>query len=229
MILTMASRVEFKGLPPTRYWTAALLALVLVFGQTTSRGQQGILATSVSIGDPDGLVFDRSGNLYIATNECVFKVGKQGVITWIAGTGVMGDSDDGTPVLKARITSGFADLALDSAGKPYLSNPFVHRIRKISVGGVITTVAGTGVAGSSADGGPATAAQIDTPHGIAIDSGGNAYFSDKKNPHSQGIPKRNHRHLCVGVESSNAKANRANTTPYLPSIYRSTNICSPNT
>ena len=70
------------------------------------------------------------------------------------------------------------DVAADGSGNVYIADSNNHRIRRIAADGTITTVAGTGTSGFSGDGGPATAAQLDFPTGVAVDGSGNLYIAD---------------------------------------------------
>ena len=101
-------------------------------------------------------------------------------ITTIAGNGTQGYSGDGGPATAARLKNPLG-LALDASGNLYVADVYNNVIRRISPGGMITTIAGTGVADYSGDGGPATAAKLSWPAGIAIDQTGNIYFSDQVN------------------------------------------------
>ncbi|GAA2795505.1 NHL domain-containing protein [Crossiella cryophila] len=101
-----------------------------------------------------------------------------GVITTYAGNGTTtGPLGDNGPATGALLDSP-AGLARDAAGNTYVAEYWGSRVRKIAPDGVISTVAGTGQFGSGPDGGPATATQLQTPHGLAIDSKGNLYLSD---------------------------------------------------
>jgi hypothetical protein len=141
----------------------------------------GGLATAGSLNVPVGLAVDNSSNLYIADagNNVVRKVTPAGTITTIAGDGTEGFSGDGGPATAASLTAP-AGVTVDSGGNIYISDPG-NRIRKVTPAGIITTVAGTGIAGFSGDGGPAIAASIRGPVGVAVDSLGNLYIADYAN------------------------------------------------
>jgi hypothetical protein len=104
----------------------------------------------------------------------------QGTITTMAGTGAAGFSGDGGPAVQAALNQAVY-LAFDGLGNLYIADQFNHRIRKVDANGVITTVAGTGVAGFSGDGGPATQASLNLPIGVAVDTAGNVYIADTLN------------------------------------------------
>lgn len=128
-----------------------------------------------------GMTFDSAGNLYFADeSNRIRRITPAGTILTIAGTGQGGYSGDGGPAWQAQLNRPRFVVA-DSQGSIYFSDSSNNRIRRISAAGIITTVAGTGVPGFSGDGGPATAAQIQFPHGITIDSAGNIYFADTNN------------------------------------------------
>lgn len=97
-----------------------------------------------------------------------------------AGDGVAGYNGDST---QSDVTSlnNPAGIAMDSNGNLYVADYSNHRIRKITNNGIITTVAGTGVAGFSGDGGLATSAQLNFPISVAVDHLGNLYVSDYSN------------------------------------------------
>jgi uncharacterized protein (TIGR03437 family) len=135
-------------------------------------------ATSAKLSDPLGLVVDSAGNLYFAGGGRVRKV-SNGVITTVAGNGASGFSGDNGPATSAQLSIPSA-VAVDSAGSLYIADPENNRIRKVS-NGTITTVAGNGVPGFSGDNGPATSAELELPHGIALDSTGNLYIADYGN------------------------------------------------
>ncbi len=87
---------------------------------------------------------------------------------------------DGGSAINAQI-SKIQGVAVDRSGNLYLSDTDHHRVRKVTPGGVITTVAGTGEAGYFGDGGPAKQAQLNAPYGLAVDGAGNLYIADLGN------------------------------------------------
>jgi uncharacterized protein YjdB/sugar lactone lactonase YvrE len=95
----------------------------------------------------------------------------------IAGTGVAGFSGDDSLAVNAKINEPNY-LTKDAVGNIYFSDYNNRRVRKISTEGIITTIAGNGTSGSGGDGGPATAAQLIEPGGLAIDASGNIYIAD---------------------------------------------------
>jgi len=139
-------------------------------------------ATSASLSYPMAAVFDATGNLYIGDrdNSRIRKVSPNGTITTVAGSGVAGFSGDGGPATLARLRAP-SGVAVDSAGNLYVSDGGDNRIRKVRPGGIIATVAGNGAAGFSGDGGPASAASLNWPQGLALDAAGNLYIADRGN------------------------------------------------
>jgi sugar lactone lactonase YvrE len=72
-------------------------------------------------------------------------------------------------------------LAVDASGNAYLADAYNHRVRRIDSSGIITTVAGNGTQGDSGDGGPALAARLSHPHGVAVGADGTLYIADTGN------------------------------------------------
>ncbi len=103
------------------------------------------------------------------------------IITTVAGTGEKGFAGDGGAATAALLNGPF-DIAFGGGGDLYFSDTFNQCVRRIDRGtGIITTVAGSGETGCSGDGGPAIAASLDEPYGIALDRAGNLYIADRLN------------------------------------------------
>ena len=148
-----------------------------------------IPATSAGIFEADGLCIggaDGVEYLYIADSH--YKVRKvnlvTGVITTAAGRGPGGYGGDGG-LATAALLGEPRGVAIDLEGNLYIAEYFNNTIRKVTVAtGIITTIGGmpsTGHGGYSGDGGPATAALLDGPEGVALDSHGNIYIADNSN------------------------------------------------
>lgn len=147
--------------------------------QTNSSGEGG-QAIDQFLGLPNHLAFDSVGNLYIAEGiyGIVHKVTPAGIITIVAGGSQYPTPGDGGPAVDAYIASAVG-IAVDAAGNLYIADPPSNRVRKVSPAGIITTFAGTGVAGYSGDGGPAASAKLSSPQDLAVDAAGNLYITDQ--------------------------------------------------
>src|SRR5439155_755129 len=141
-------------------------------------------ATSAQVDTPAGVAVDAAGNLLIAdtNNQRVRRAAAgTGLITTIAGTGIPGFSDDGSPATRSHLSNP-TGIAMDVAGNLFIADTESHRIRRVAVGTArITTIAGTGIPGFSGDGGPATDAVLWTPTGGAVDAVGNLFIADADN------------------------------------------------
>ena len=131
---------------------------------------------------PSGVALDGSGNVYIADtgNYRIRKVDATGIITTIAGSGSAGSGDysgDGGPAVEARLDYP-NDVAVDRAGNLYIADTYNHRIRRVDVSGIITTVAGVGDGSYSGSSGPAVEAALLQPMGVTVDKAGNVYIAD---------------------------------------------------
>ena len=172
----------------------ALVFLCILFISRISSGQQYVISTiaggvppstpvpaaSASIGDPPRVAVDSSGNIYFAGVHCVFKVDSSGTLTRLAGTGRYGSNGDGGAATLAQLE--YPDgIAVDPAGNVFVTDKDANVVRRIDLNGTIATVAGTGINGSSGDGGPATRAQFGGPTGLTFDSVGNLYIADTDN------------------------------------------------
>jgi sugar lactone lactonase YvrE len=143
----------------------------------------GGLATAAHIGGPTEGAFDKSGNFYfsIRTGHRVRKISPSGIITTVAGTGGAGYNGDGIIATSAQLNNP-VDVAVDTFGNLYIADKDNQRIRKIdAISGIITTHVGTGSAGFSGDGGPATSALLYNPNSICFDCFNNLFIADVYN------------------------------------------------
>lgn len=171
-----------------------MLFVLLYAGQHVALAAPGDIVTIAGGGAGDGntalsvplsgnaISYDMSGNMFVADCNAnrVRKIDVSGVITTVAGIGGSGFSGDGGPAVEAALSCP-SGVAADGSGNLFISDQYNHRIRKVTASGVIITVAGTGTAGFSGDGGPATAASINRPFGLAVDASGSLYFADYAN------------------------------------------------
>lgn len=140
-------------------------------------------ATQAELSEPGGLAFDGSGNLYIVDvgNEDIRRIDPSGNISTIAGTGFIGYYGDNGPAINADFDLGLeSGIAADASGNVYVADYFNGRIRRITPGGTVTTIAGNGFVGYSGDNGPALQASFN-PTGLIIDPAGNILVADTFN------------------------------------------------
>jgi hypothetical protein len=169
----------------TGFYPAASATLTTVAG-TGARGYNGekIPAGQVMLTSPYSLTADSSGNIYSADiwENRIRKVdAATGLVTTVAGTGQTGYNGDGIQATQANLSAPLG-VCVDPAGNLYFAEYSGSRVRKVDIKtGVISTVAGTGVDGYNGDGIQATSAQLNVPHGVAIDHLGRLYIADRSN------------------------------------------------
>ena len=152
--------------------------VVSTFAGTGGFGNVDGIGTAASFWEPNGITIDPSGNLYVVEvfNHQVRKITPAGVVTTFAGTGAAGNIDGIGTTASFDTPTG---ITTDAAGNIYVAEINNHQIRKITPSGVVTTLAGSGVAGS-ADG-VGTLASFNQPTGIVTDASGNIYVTDGGN------------------------------------------------
>jgi sugar lactone lactonase YvrE len=140
------------------------------------------LAIDTPLHHASDIAFDTAGNLYVAGNHVpvVFRVGTDNRVHTVAGTMDVGYDGDGGPALQAKLNTPFAVLPTSDGGF-YVSDAEAHVLRYVDSAGIIRTVAGTGTAGYSGDGGAAAAALLNGPTHMRLDPRGNLYFCDTEN------------------------------------------------
>ncbi len=140
-------------------------------------------ATAAEINWPSDIIMDPSGNILFTDfySSCIRKINTSGIITTIAGIGgVSGYSGNGGPATAAEMNWGNG-IFLDGAGNLYSAEENNNCIRMINTSGIISTIAGNTIGGFSGDGGPATAAELLTPVGVAVNSSSVVFISDYAN------------------------------------------------
>jgi uncharacterized protein (TIGR03437 family) len=130
---------------------------------------------------PQDVALDAAGNAYATIGQEVRKITPDGKVTVIAGSATSGFfGGDNGPATSARLHAP-TGIVVDELGNWYVADSLNNRIRKITSGGGITTIAGTGIAGFGGDGGAASLAQLNGPRGVALDSQHNLYVVDTGN------------------------------------------------
>ncbi|RYG05217.1 MAG: T9SS type B sorting domain-containing protein [Chitinophagaceae bacterium] len=139
-------------------------------------------ATAATLYHPGAMAFDNAGNFYFTdrNGDIIRKIDLSGIITTITGNLPNGYSGDGGPLMGARFM-GIANIAFDNADNMYLTDFVNHVIRKVNTAGIITTFAGNGVGGFSGDGGPATAASLNSPYSVLFPPNGDILITDAHN------------------------------------------------
>jgi autotransporter-associated beta strand protein len=161
---------------------AGVITTVAGNGTPGYSGDDGA-ATAAQLADPSGVAVDAAGDLFIADyNNSVIRKVRAGIITTVSGNGAPGYSGDGGPATAAGLNSPPA-VAVDADGDLFIADFLNNVIREVSPSGIITTVAGNFSAGAgySGDNGPATAARLNNPTGVAIDAAGDLFIVDSSN------------------------------------------------
>ena len=146
-----------------------------------SRGYSGDGGPAIraQLSGPWDIDVARDGTVFIADtgNNRIRRVDTLDRIDTVAGSGAAGFSGDGGPAVQAQL-NGPRDVAVDPSGALTIADGENHRVRRVDETGRISTVAGTGTPGFGGDGGMATDAQLNNPHGVAIAADGSLYIGD---------------------------------------------------
>ena len=149
---------------------------------TQGYGGDGGPATQALLNGPSGVAVGPDGSIYIAdtNNFSIRRVGPDGIITTVAGSGAQGYGGDGGPATQALL-NGPSGVAVGPDGSIYIADTNSFSIRRVGPDGIITTVAGTGTDGYGGDGGPATQAMLSLPVGVALGRDGSLFIADTNN------------------------------------------------
>jgi streptogramin lyase len=149
-------------------------------GRWPYAGNTDGVAANATFYYPIGVAVDPSGNVYVADslNNTIRKITPGGVVSTLAGGGSGGDGADGTGT--NAVFSYSSGVAVDSAGNVYVADEADSTIRKVTPGGVVTTLAGLARSSGNTDG-AGSAALFYGPYGVAVDSSGNVYVADTSN------------------------------------------------
>jgi sugar lactone lactonase YvrE len=158
---------------------AGTITTIAGTGVAGSSGDGGP-AVAAQLTDPLGVAVDAGGTVYVADAGAnkVRTIDASGRIVTKAGDGSAGFAGDGGPSTSARLNAP-GGIVADAAGNIYIADTGNNRVRRINVAGVISTVAGSGTAGFSGDGGPAALAQLNGPLGLAVDVAGSLYIATR--------------------------------------------------
>jgi len=158
------------------------IIITVAGGDDWGYGGDGGPATQALLNFPTGVAVGSDGSLYVADtfNGRVRRVDPNGIITTVAGSGSFGFSGDGGPATAAKFEDP-RGVAVGSDGSLYISDSSNNRVRRVGPDGIITTVVGSASSGFSGDGGPATAASLNFPTGVAVGPDGSLYIVDTFN------------------------------------------------
>jgi len=166
--------------------TAGNISTVAGIGTQSGFSGDGLPAANAKLNAPEGVVIENLGGsnvrIYIADtgNHCIRRVDSAGNIATVAGTGTQaGYTGDGGAATSAKLNA--PQGVFEISGEFFVADTLNHCIRKVSTSGTITTVAGTGTAGFSGDGGAAAAARLSSPGGVFVDGAGNLFIADSGN------------------------------------------------
>ena len=191
--------------------TSATAATVSTFAGNGTKGFSGDggPASAAQLSDPGGIARGPDRALYICdtANHRIRKVTPDGKIVTFAGTGESGHTGDGGPANAAKLGEPY-EVRFDASGNVYWVERVGQCVRRVDVKtGLISTVAGTGKAGYSGDGGPASQAQLSDPHSIGFDRAGDLYVADVRNNRVRKID------LKTGMISTLVGNGKPDTTP----------------
>ena len=160
--------------------TSGIITTIAGTGISGYTGDGGPAANAM-VNSPYGIAIDDTGNIYFADylENVVRKIDPSGMITTFAGNSTVFTLGDNGPATSAGMNHPIG-VMVDGNGNVYITDASHECIRKVTAG-IITTIAGNGTESFSGDGGPATAAELNNPAGITMDTAGTIYFTDFSN------------------------------------------------
>ncbi len=163
--------------------TSGIITTIAGTGRAGFSGDGGP-ATEARLNNPSGIAVDAKGRIYLADpgNHRVRRINRHGVITTVAGNGEGGYEGDGGPAKRAALGTPVR-VTLDADGNLYIKSMDCSCVRLVDPAGIISTIAGTGIAGFSGDGGSATRARLSCCNagGMAFGPDGALYIADAAN------------------------------------------------
>jgi sugar lactone lactonase YvrE len=186
-------------------------AVVSTMAGTGATGFMNGAGTVATFDVPIGLAVDSSGNVYVADeyNNAIREITPAGVVSTLAGSGAAGAAN-GTGTAASFSTP--YGVGVDSSGNVYVADTGNNLVRKITPGGVVTTLAGSGAAGTA--NGTGTAASFSGPAGIGVDSAGNIYVGDAFNNLIRKITPAGVVTTLAGTGAAGANNGAANTATF---------------
>ncbi len=139
-------------------------------------------ATAAEFHWPSNIATDNVGDVLISDqmNHSIRMINTSGIISTVAGNGISGFYGDGGPATAAEFNNT-CGVGTDPSGNMFIADMYNNRIRMVNTSGIITTIAGNGIASFSGDGGAAIAAELNSPLQLSVDASGNIYFCDAAN------------------------------------------------
>lgn len=173
-VATITGDYNLVTLSPSTFTCSDVGAQTVIVNAVNAAGTDPVARLNY----PYGVVCDASGNIYVADagNDQIKKITPSGAISVFAGTGTAGSVDG--PGNAASFSRPWG-LTMDKSGNIYVADAGNNKIRKITPGGRVSTVAGSGAKG--ADNGVGTTATFNNPAGVAVDAAGNIYVVDSDN------------------------------------------------
>jgi sugar lactone lactonase YvrE len=156
-------------------------------------GPDGGPASATPLARPYDVRIAPDGSVVIAEHgaNAVRRIGPDGVMGTIAGTGEAGYGGDGGPAAQASLNGPYG-VEFDHQGRLLIADSGNHVVRRVDTNGIISTIAGDGREGLSGDGGPALAARFSSPQSLAVDAEGRIYVGDE----------HNHRVRMIGLDGT---------------------------